>query len=145
MPGASASPLSPRRRRRSETSSAAPSQASPKRHKNNMANPAMGIMPLGNGAPAGFQPQLGAKRLVIQNLRQVTDAQSQIERYYGKTQRELGDALRALFDTGKPNIPLERLYRGVEDLCRAGKAERLHALLKSNIESHLHGPVLYRL
>jgi hypothetical protein len=110
-----------------------------------MANPAMGIMPLGNGAPAGFQPQLGAKRLVIQNLRQVTDAQSQIERYYGKTQRELGDALRALFDTGKPNIPLERLYRGVEDLCRAGKAERLHALLKSNIESHLHGPVLYRL
>jgi cullin-4 len=110
-----------------------------------MEAPVVKSAPVGNGALAGFQPQLGAKRLVIQNLRKVTDAQSQIGQYYDRTQRELGDALKVLLASGKPSIPLERLYRGVEDLCRAGKAERLHALLKSSIEHHLQGPVLSRL
>lgn len=123
-----------------------PTQASPKRHKlADMGSSAVGTMPIGTGPPAGFQPQLGAKRLVIQNLRKASSSRTQVDQYYERTRKDLDSALQAIFAVGEPDIPRERLYRGVEDLCRAGKAESLYATFKNRADTHLKDTVLPRI
>ncbi|KYK61411.1 ubiquitin ligase subunit CulD [Drechmeria coniospora] len=93
---------------------------------------------------SAFQPQSGAKKLVIKNLRS-SSREADIEEYYAQITRELDAALGAIFVGSRPSVPLEKLYRGVEDICRKGNAESMYCMLTSRIEAHLHNVVLPRI
>ncbi|OAA38533.1 ubiquitin ligase subunit CulD [Metarhizium rileyi] len=95
--------------------------------------------------PSAFQPYSGAKKLVIKNLRAPVSREAQVEEYYARTERDLEEALDAIFSQRRPAVPLERLYRGVEDVCRRGGAEKVYRLLKQRIDKHLMTVVLPRL
>lgn len=84
-----------------------------------------------------FQPYTGAKKLVIKNLRPPTSRDAQVAEYYARTDKELDAALEAVFAGRKPDVPLERLYRGVEDVCRKGDPAKVYKLLKDRVEVHL--------
>ncbi|KAK2061665.1 Cullin family protein [Colletotrichum caudatum] len=88
-----------------------------------------------------YRPYTGAKKLVIKNLRPAA-RNEQLEHYYERTNQELVDALQDIFNGAKPRLPLERLYRAVEDICRRGKDNelQLYETLRRNCEEHLaHG------
>ncbi|KAI8628638.1 cullin-4A [Xylariaceae sp. FL1651] len=91
-------------------------------------------------ARSAFQPNHGAKKLVIKNLRTVSRA-NDLEQYYERTRNELREALWAIFEQKQPRQPLERLYRGVEDICRHGAARELFDILRQQCESYLNGPL----
>ncbi|KAI1638853.1 Cullin [Biscogniauxia mediterranea] len=92
---------------------------------------------LAKSRPA-FQPNHGAKKLVIKNLR-TNSRPHELEAYYKKTQSELVDALEAIFEQRQPRQPLERLYRGVEDICRHGASSELYGILRQRCEAYLNG------
>ncbi|KAK2593342.1 hypothetical protein QQS21_008952 [Conoideocrella luteorostrata] len=92
-----------------------------------------------------FHPFAGVKKLVIKNLRQPVNRQSQVEEYYTRVEEDLGQALEAICAGRRPALPLERLYRGVEDVCRRGNAAKVYRLLKEHIDAHLHKTVLPRI
>ncbi|GAO14117.1 hypothetical protein UVI_02037930 [Ustilaginoidea virens] len=100
---------------------------------------------LTTGGPSAFQPYSGAKKLVIKNLRPPVNRESQAEEYYTRTEKGLEEALQAIFAGRRPAVPLERLYRGVEDVCRRGNAAKVYRLLKERIDSHLQLTVLPRM
>ncbi|KAI1102245.1 Cullin-domain-containing protein [Jackrogersella minutella] len=83
-----------------------------------------------------FQPCKGAKKLVIKNLRAAPQGDD-LERYYNVTKEGLIDALQSIFDQKQPRQPLERLYRGVEDLCRHGASKELYEALQERCEAYL--------
>ncbi|KAK2029853.1 Cullin family protein [Colletotrichum zoysiae] len=88
-----------------------------------------------------YRPYTGAKKLVIKNLRPAA-RNEQLEQYYERTNQELVGALQDIFNGAKPRLPLERLYRAVEDICRRGKDNelQLYETLRQNCEEHLaHG------
>lgn len=87
--------------------------------------------------PSAFQPHKGAKKLVIKNLR-TTSRTNELEKYYNATRQELTDALQAIFEQKQPRQPLERLYRGVEDLCRHGASKELYETLRGQCDTYLN-------
>ncbi|KAI5868127.1 Cullin-domain-containing protein [Durotheca rogersii] len=91
--------------------------------------------------PATFQLHRGAKTLVIKNLR-TTSRASDLARYYEATKQELAEALQAIFDRKQPRQPLERLYRGVEDLCRHGVSKELYETLREKCDTYLKNNLL---
>lgn len=92
---------------------------------------------------SAFQAQSGAKKLVVKNLRVSTPTRSaSVEDYYSRTWKELDGALTAVFAGRRPAQPLEKLYRGVEDVCRKGEAERLGEVLQARCDEYLAGEVL---
>lgn len=95
--------------------------------------------------PSAFKPYAGAKKLVIKNLRAPTSRETQVTEYYKRTEKELQDALVAIFDGRTPDVPLERLYRGVEDVCRKGDPAKVYQMLKERVEVHLQRIVLPRI
>ncbi|KAG5949537.1 hypothetical protein E4U53_005844, partial [Claviceps sorghi] len=95
-------------------------------------------------AVSAFQPHAGARKLVIKNQRPPVDRVSQIEEYYARVETDLGEALGAILAARRPALPLERLYRGVEDVCRRGNAARVYRLLKERVDAHLQTTVLPR-
>ncbi|KAJ4153396.1 hypothetical protein LMH87_009885 [Akanthomyces muscarius] len=94
---------------------------------------------------SAFQPHAGAKKLVIKNLRSPGNRDAQIEQYYARAEKDLDDGLGAIFAGRKPAVPLERLYRGVEDVCRKGNAEKVYRMLMKRVEKHLQSVVLPRI
>ncbi|KZL68341.1 ubiquitin ligase subunit (Cullin family protein), partial [Colletotrichum tofieldiae] len=90
-----------------------------------------------------YRPYTGAKKLVIKNLRPAA-RNEQLEKYYQRTEQELVDALQDIFNGRKPQLPLERLYRAVEDICRRGKDNelQLYETLRRKCEEHLTHDVL---
>ncbi|KAI0408707.1 ubiquitin ligase subunit CulD [Xylaria palmicola] len=90
---------------------------------------------------SAFEPNKGAKKLVITGLR-AGSRDDNIERYYTKKRSELADALVAIFAQQQPRQPLEILYRGVEDICRHGAARELVEALRAQCEAHVNGPLL---
>jgi hypothetical protein len=95
--------------------------------------------------PSAFQPQMGAKKLVIKNLHTSSNRDDRIKEYYAKTHQELEDAVVAIFADKRPAVPLERLYRGTEDVCRKGNADKVYKMLQERIEAHLNRAVLPRI
>lgn len=89
---------------------------------------------------SAFEPNKGAKKLVVTRLR-TTSHSEDLERYYEKKRNELSDALAAIFNNLPPQQPLETLYRGVEDICRHGAAGELFDGLRAQCESYLNGPL----
>ncbi|RCI09189.1 hypothetical protein L249_1461 [Ophiocordyceps polyrhachis-furcata BCC 54312] len=104
-------------------------------------------MPPGRQPPSTLQPYSGARKLVIKNLRtaHMKDGNPQLEDYYVRTERELGAALDAIFAGNRPAVPLERLYRGVEDMCRKGAADEVYKMLVKRMDRHLQTVVLPRI
>ncbi|CEJ94934.1 hypothetical protein VHEMI10440 [[Torrubiella] hemipterigena] len=137
LPSSSSSPFTAKRPKFADE----PSMVSPK---------AKGKLPAvadadGAGRPSAFQPHTGAKKLVIKNLRKPANREAQVEEYYQKTAAELDAALAAILSGTRPNAPLERLYRGVEDTCRRGRADAVYKLLNDHIIGHLQATVLKRI
>ncbi|OLN81564.1 Cullin-4A [Colletotrichum chlorophyti] len=86
-----------------------------------------------------YRPYTGAKKLVIKNLRPAA-RNEQLEQYYQRTEQELIDALQEIFSGRKPHLPLERLYRAVEDICRRSKDNemQLYETLRRKCDEHLN-------
>ncbi|KID73237.1 ubiquitin ligase subunit CulD, partial [Metarhizium brunneum ARSEF 3297] len=154
MPSVSGTPdsTSSRRRQRLSTSPSA-SSANPKRARVT-ESPAMATLRARGKMPdiidltekpSAFQPYSGAKKLVIKNLRAPISREAQVEEYYARTEKDLEEALEAIFADRRPAVPLERLYRGVEDVCRRGGAAKVYRLLKERIDRHLQLVVLPRI
>ncbi|KAF4123141.1 cullin 4, partial [Geosmithia morbida] len=102
---------------------------------------------LPSSSPSVFQPYSGARRLVIKNLRTSAsaDRDAQVQQHYERTHRDLRDALDAVFSSCKPAVPLERLYRGVEDLCRRGDADKVYRTLRESMDTHVRTVILPRI
>jgi hypothetical protein len=94
---------------------------------------------------SAFQPLGATRKLVIKNLGGPSNRDELKKEYYARTERELGQALEAVFEGRMPDVPFERLYRGVEDLCRKGDAEKVFRMLRERVELHLHRVVLPRM
>lgn len=95
---------------------------------------------------SAFQPNNGARKLVIKNLRTHNPTRdAKVAQYYEQTERELGAALDAILAGQKPAVPFERLYRAVEDLCRKGDAERVYRALKERMENHVYHQIMPRI
>jgi cullin 4 len=93
--------------------------------------------------PSAFQPHVGAKKLVIKNLRPVSSKiAAKTESYYARAWADLDSALTRIFASQQPQQPLEQLYKSCEDICRSDSSEKLYELLSSRIEKHLNGSVL---
>lgn len=96
---------------------------------------------LGSRTVPFHPPHMGVKRLVIKNLRTETRT-AEVEQYYQQTWDELRDGLQALFADQRPKLPFDKLYRGVEDLCRHKQERELYKLLEEKCEQHLSYKVL---
>ncbi|KAG8161852.1 hypothetical protein KVR01_008839 [Diaporthe batatas] len=107
-----------------------------------MSAKAMGKKPEG---AAGFQPLSGARKIVIKNLRTSSRTAADVDDYYKKTWDNVEGALRSILKGEVARVPLERVYRGVEDLCLRGQGDRLFELLKRECERHLSREVLGRI
>lgn len=150
MQPATVEPTSPSRRRPRLSSSSSTSPSAAKRPRfsdsSTMASAkARGKMPEVidlTKRQSAFQPHSGARKLVIKNLRSPVNHEARIQEYYARTERELEEALDAIFSNKSPAIPLERLYRGVEDMCRSNNAEKVYRTLKDKVDKHLKTIVL---
>ncbi|KAJ2994745.1 hypothetical protein NUW58_g1474 [Xylaria curta] len=86
---------------------------------------------------SSFEPNKGAKKLVVSRLR-APSRRDDFELYYDKRRSELAEALVAIFRQQQPRQPLETLYRAVEEICRHGAARELFDTLRAQCESHLN-------
>ncbi|KAI2637308.1 cullin-4A [Xylaria nigripes] len=98
------------------------------------------IVDLTKPALPAFEPNMGAKKLIVSNLR-TKSRPNDLDQYYDRKRNELADALSAIFKQQSPLQPLETLYRGVEDICRRGDAHELYDVLRLRFESYLNGPL----
>ena len=83
---------------------------------------------------------MGAKTLVIKNLRKTP--RTDVDTYYTRTWAQLDSCLTHIFAGKQTQQSLEQLYKGVEDTCRQGRAEKLYKQLSERCETHLHTVVL---
>lgn len=94
--------------------------------------------------PTSFTPHMGAKKLVVKNFRKTQKSSS--DDYYNQVWEQLDASLDAIFNERKTPYSLEELYRGVENICRQGKAELLYQKLCEKCQSHVlqrsKGPLL---
>ena len=97
--------------------------------------------------PSAFQPFTGTKKLVIKNLRPANSAtrDAQVEEFYRRAHQDAEEALDAIFVGKKPAVPFERIYRGIEDLCRKGEAEKIQRTLDKRMERHVTKVILPRI
>lgn len=94
--------------------------------------------------PSNFQPNTGAKRLVIKNLR--TTSRQDSDEYYQRTWNDIDRALTEIFDgRPQPNLPLEVLCRGVEVTCRHARAEKLFKHYKERCKEYLDNKLLHQI
>ncbi|KAL4887389.1 hypothetical protein BJY04DRAFT_204342 [Aspergillus karnatakaensis] len=95
---------------------------------------------------SNFTPHTGAKRLVVKNLK--TGNRLNQDSYFDKVWAQLDAALTAIFSGGKPEVSLEELYKGAENVCRQGRAAVLSKRLESRCREHvtgkLHGSLVDR-
>lgn len=86
---------------------------------------------------SNFTPHTGAKKLVVKNLR--VGSRLNQDSYFEKIWGQLDAALTAIFDGGKPEISLEELYKGAENVCRQGRASALARQLQERCRGHVSG------
>ncbi|KAH7343073.1 Cullin family-domain-containing protein [Rhexocercosporidium sp. MPI-PUGE-AT-0058] len=93
---------------------------------------------------SNFQPNTGAKKLVVKNLRTASRT-NQTEAYYTRTWDELDASLTSVFNGRTTNVALESLYRGVEYICRRSKADDLFLHFKARCKAYLEKEMLPQL
>ncbi|KAE8350978.1 cullin-4B [Aspergillus coremiiformis] len=86
---------------------------------------------------SNFTPHTGAKKLVVKNLR--TGSRLNQDSYFEKIWGQLDAALTAIFDGGNPEVSLEELYKGAENVCRQGRASALARQLQERCRGHVSG------
>ncbi|CAL3969132.1 unnamed protein product [Diplocarpon coronariae] len=91
-----------------------------------------------------FQPNTGAKRLVVKNLR-TTSRSKELEDYYTRTWNELDQALTSVFNGQSPAVALDILFRGVESTCRRGRAADLFVHFRTRSKTYLEKELLPQL
>lgn len=91
-------------------------------------------------ATSNYQPSTGAKVLKVTNLR--TKPRTDTQEYYDRSWKQLDTSLTDIFAGGQPKQSLEQLYKGVQDICRQGDADKLFKRLKDRCERHLSTTVL---
>jgi hypothetical protein len=74
---------------------------------------------------------------VVKNLR--TGSRLNQASYFDKVWSQLDAALSAIFDGKKPDISLEELYKGAENMCRQGRAPVLAKKLQNRCKEHVTG------
>lgn len=87
----------------------------------------------------------GARKIVIKNLRTSTTRAAEVADYYKTTWAEVEASLKSILAGSTPRVPLECVYRGVEDLCKHGEGDKLYIMLKRQCESHLSREVLTKI
>ncbi|KAJ5433002.1 uncharacterized protein N7458_012158 [Penicillium daleae] len=90
-----------------------------------------------NARQNNFSPHAGAKKLVVKNLR--TGPRMNQEPYFDKTWAQLDAALSAIFDGQKPEISLEELYKGAENICRQERAALLAKKVQERCKDYVAG------
>ena len=78
--------------------------------------------------PTNISPHTGPKKLVVRNLK--TALKADPDEYYNTVWKRLEASLLAIFADEKLPYSNEELYRGVEIVCRQGKAAGLYEKLK---------------
>lgn len=96
------------------------------------------MKPGGLARPRNFTPHSGAKRLVVKNLR-TTGPRLNQDSYFEKVWVQLDAALASIFQGGKPEMSLEELYKGSENVCRQGRAAVLAKSLQVKCREHVAG------
>ncbi|KAK4997717.1 hypothetical protein LTR66_002914 [Elasticomyces elasticus] len=86
-----------------------------------------------------FNPHLGAKKLVVKNLR--TPSSWDPNKYFEQIWSQLDAALNTIFEYGSVTASMEDLYRGVENLCRQGKAKEVNERLYERMRHFVSGPL----
>jgi cullin 4 len=77
-------------------------------------------------------PQVGARRITIKNLK---TSKVNTEKYYDQIVGKLDLALASILGNDKQlPVSMEELYRGVENICKQGRAAELYTRLKSRME-----------
>ncbi|KAF8854845.1 Cullin-domain-containing protein [Acephala macrosclerotiorum] len=89
--------------------------------------------------PSNFNPNTGAKKLVIKNLKAT---RQDVDIYYSRTWDELDGSLTLIFKRRPLRLPLEVLCRGVEAICRKGDAEKLSNHLRDRSKAYLEKELL---
>ena len=110
-----------------------------------------GVIDLTNGTPptspqakrmngamkgrSGINPNTGAKKLVVKNLKANTnwDSKAYLEKIWG----QLDAALAVIFKDGPDGFSKEDLYRCVENVCRQGGASTLFSRLEQRCRLHV--------
>ncbi|CZS94376.1 hypothetical protein WAI453_008022 [Rhynchosporium graminicola] len=106
--------------------------------------PQMVVDLTGNKMHSNFQPNTGARKLVVKNLRTGSRTKD-AEAYTTRTWNELDEALTSVFHSQNTNVALETLYRGVEYICRRNKANELFLHFKSRCKTYLEKEMLPQL
>ncbi|KAM5430335.1 hypothetical protein McanCB56680_002995 [Microsporum canis] len=96
--------------------------------------------PFNSSNPSSFTPHTGAKTLKVKNLRDAPSLDQQL--YFDKVWSHLDSALTAIFNHEKLPYSLEELYRGVEHVCRQGRAANLAKNLRERCMGHISGKVM---
>lgn len=83
--------------------------------------------------------RIGARKLVIKNLRtSVPQCNAGVNEYFTLRMQELDDAVNDIFTGSKTTKhSMDRIYRGVEDLCRHGEYKELSDELTKKCELYL--------
>lgn len=79
----------------------------------------------------------GPRKLAVKNRRPAASENAPAE-YFAQVRDKLDRALSAIFAQETTPLGLEELYRGVENLCRAGKAAEIYADLRGKCERYMH-------
>lgn len=88
---------------------------------------------------SGLNPHIGAKKLVVKNLK--TNDGWDSKAYLEKIWTQLTDALTRIFNDEQDGYSKEDLYRGVENVCRQGGASTLFSRLDVRCRSHIEQDV----
>lgn len=90
-----------------------------------------------------MNPQTGAKKLVVKNLKTSTtwDSKAYLEKIWG----QVDEALALIFKDNHDGYSKENLYRGVENVCRQGGASALFSRLDKRCTLHIQQEVRDRL
>jgi len=86
-----------------------------------------------------FTPYTGAKKLIVKNLR--TTPRSDPGQYCNHIADQIDSALTSTFNNERLALSNEELYRGVENVCKLGKATQLAQRLFQRCKEHITGEV----
>ena len=85
--------------------------------------------------PANFAPYTGPRKLAVKNLKSAP--RQDADEYYKTVCERLDASLSAIYKDKKPSNSNEELYRGVENVCRQGKAADLYEKLKGSCNGNV--------
>lgn len=77
----------------------------------------------------------GKRQLVVRNFKGPT--KEDLKPYYEKCQKEVEDATKQILDDSRCDLPLEILYRNVEDLVRDDRGGQVLSILEKNMKEYL--------